>query len=269
MALSHEHETYLSSQNLDRVHSETLQQAGRVAIASTFEAPVPQTKPNLYLAIGNAPRNPDNNYIKPTPDQRSEIIRALQEFDGITPTSDYSETDVAEGVSRATELVESGESHDLLSQLKMYDLHDAHDAIKPLRISLEGEVAIDPRRVVEVGGLTNWHGVRYLPDGTLFKKYEEGASSGISRPSRELINDYATRSTQLPAVSEAEVYLTNEGMFARIHDSHRVAAAQLRHEPVRAKDIKLYDYRNQQQAGIVQLELMEGIKTANHNSAIE
>ncbi|MGH7241460.1 MAG: hypothetical protein ACREGB_04140, partial [Candidatus Saccharimonadales bacterium] len=216
---------------------------GALASAATVSAEVmPRPKPNLYLAVGNAPRD-HRNHVIPNEQQRGEIIRALAEFDGITPANAYNETDVVHGVEQARQLAESGESTKFLSQLRMIvNRYDLPSYDKPLKIDMQGELAIDPRRIVGVGSLRNWQGVAHDSDGRIIRKQEATDSSGVSKPSHVLIDDYATRDTRLPAAIGVDLFLTSHGAFAFSHDSHRVAAAQLRHEPVQIDEMTLFDY---------------------------
>jgi hypothetical protein len=264
MSSSHEAETKSANQNPN-----VSPVVGQMATAAVFGELSQRPKANLYLAIGNAPRDPDTGVIEPTSEQRSEITRALSEFEGIMPSSTYGQEDVSQGVKRAQNLVEVAESDAFLSSLRMLESpQEAIKEVRPLRISMQGDLAIDPRRIIGTAGLRDWAGLSRNSDGTPFTK-TEGGNKGESRPSYELIEDYATRDAQLPVVSSADVFLTREGMFAYAHNSHRVAAAQLRHEPVRVDEVHLYDYRNRDASMLAQTELHLGTLVANKNSQVE
>lgn len=242
---------------------------GKLVAGAAVSHEKPTLKPNLYLALGNAPRDELGN-VTPTDRQRAEIIRALAQFEGILPAESYDETKVASGVERARKLVDSGKSTDFLSRLLLVvNRSDLPEDGNQLRIQLNGELAVDPRRIVGVQGLQNWQGVAYNAQHMIITKQEEGESSGRSRPNYELIDDYATRPTQLPPANGIDLFLAPEGIFAYSHDSHRVAAAQLRGEPVRIKDVRLFDYRSKAVSPAVQRQLQYGLWVAETNSSVE
>jgi len=227
---------------------------------------------NLYLAIGNALRNAGDDIISPDTSQRAEIISALNGIEGIVPSDSITDKEISQGIENAKRAVISAKAEPFLKDLKFKDGSDLPTTGKPLRIRMNGAIAIDPRYILGAQSLTDWSGKGYQRErhggfsGRLVTKSEEGVNAH-NRPSIEVIEDYATRYTQLPPNSEVKVFLTDTGMFAYAYDSHRVAAAQLRREPVRVAILSLYDYRGTALNSSTQTRVDSMLDAVNSNAA--
>lgn len=137
------------------------------------------------------------------------------------------------GIEAARFLVREGRAEDYLKEMPFMaemELPEKKER-RYLQISLDYPIYIVPEAIAGTIEFQDWGG---YPAHT--KKNDD---MGDSKPSIEVIKDYATRGTALPA-SVINLIFREKDIVLYGDDSHRAAAARLRSEPLAVHVIKLY-----------------------------
>lgn len=190
----------------------------------------------LQVVLDRLPQ--DTSLIRPVrvvdADHLNEFVQALGE-NGVAVTAPPSADSVAAGVALARERVSGAQAADLLANQPFrpepsYRMYEGRASI-PVR--LEQPVYINPEAVHSATGFDSWMG-RGSSGGSMV---DSGTCTSF-----EKICDFSTRPTQLPVVDDFTM-VWREGPsepFLLTSNSHRVAAAILRGEPIGIRSLTMY-----------------------------
>lgn len=199
-----------------------------------------KTKPKILDELSNI--KPDDqlpNIKRIHETDHGKIFNALESL-GIVITPPTKEN-IKKGVDRAKELITSGKAIRLLENSPFVDsnsqrdLYDSHP--KKEILWLDKPIFVDPKKIMGVPGHESWAGRGRK--GSAAMKHRQ---SGKVMTSFEVISDYATRETPLPALGAdggLSLILTKDGPVLLAENAHRVSAAKLRNEPLGVTSLEI------------------------------
>lgn len=153
-----------------------------------------------------------------------------------------SQEDIAEGIARATKLQNERQLVSVLSSMEFVSEYAVSKHIRnadsSYNIWLEKPMYAEPEKILGAESFTNWLGRGHNGQGQVAIREHRG-----HRTSLEQIIDYATRDSPLPYLSAdggLNLFIGDEGTFFFSSNSHRAAAAKLRHEPLGFRSLRVY-----------------------------
>lgn len=201
-------------------------------------------KPSLWEIVNQSPKN--DAKVREVPEELTEQFKEALTAYGFTaevPTEDQ----IAAGIERAKQLVDSGQALSRLASLPFIDEKQAQALSRDAKISMirfDGQVSIDPDLISGCSGHDSWAG-RGPMGGDMTKTFR-AANGEFAKGSGKAIMDFATQPTQLPEMDylALQMILTAAGpVFFADGSSHRVSAAKLRGEPLRISSLDIHDAR--------------------------
>lgn len=176
---------------------------------------------------------PDSSgYIRLDEARRLKLKTILQNY-GIA-VQPPSPEEIQKGITSARGLVEEGKAGDHLKAQSFVNWQDVQPRNKrAIQVVLEHPIYITPDSIAGAQSFTDWRG---RPDQVL--KQDD---IGDKKESLDVIMDYATRGTPLPAVELRLIPQENGQLILYADNAHRVAAAHLRSEPLAVNTFLLYN----------------------------
>ena len=176
--------------------------------------------------------NEGKGLSEPNEEQSQQLISLLERLHLLAPPIDDEKLAVL--VQSAKRSIQSGLAEEYLENRPF--LSRGPENAQPLAI-IESKlpIYIDPNQIRGANSFSSWMGRGY-------KGRETVANGDIKQTSLEKIFDFARKQTPLPEANLV-VYVTDGAEPVVIaEDSHRVAAAKLRNEPVRVGQLSFYKY---------------------------
>lgn len=140
--------------------------------------------------------------------------------------------EIKQGIASATSLVDSGKAEEYLKTQPFLDWDEIKPEGKSVAVALERPIYIAPDSIAGAQSFDDWRG-RPL---SIFKQDD----MGDMKTSLEVIQDYATRGTQLPAIYLSMLPQKDSSLILYSENAHRAAAAKLRSEPIAVTALYIY-----------------------------